>query len=301
MCRLIIATKKAVEDYNRKYNLLTLLEHLEKQCGGHGNGVALFSKGVCTTLVKSVKTTVEDVYDIIMRAKDYDTMIFHTRIASCGEIDDERTHPFVYGNGNVLAMNGTIHDLTPYADALGITDTEVVCKLINDTKDIKGVVKILKETSAVFVGMHYGKPYAIKNNGALEEYMTKSGFFFASSFPKDVERSVKTLVNRFSFVDGVYDEPKITCRTSSYKESTYKWDDWSYRYGFDYASLTTEGMLEERVESEEEEDGGYYGVESLVTTEEHEAYRLGYEEGYEIGWVEGLDEARAEVKMLWDN
>lgn len=308
MCRLIIATKKAVEDYNKKHNLLTLLEHLEKECGGHGNGIALFKKGICITLVKSVKTTIKDVYDIIMRGKDYDTLVFHTRIASCGEIDDERCHPFMYGGtggSNALAMNGTIYDLTEFANAMRLTDTEVVCRLLDKTKDIKEAERIMKTAGAVFVGIHEGKPYAVKNNGALEEYVVKSNndFFFASSFPKGIGTRLEY---GFTFIDGkrcskpaaerIENTTTYTFSSSKYKSKLSSWYDRYVESYYDdgWAALkdgvSSEDILgsgEEYTESEEEEEEAF-----------ERGYKNGYSVGYENGFYEGLDEAREEVKIL---
>ena len=56
MCRVLIATKRAVKEYNSRHGLKNLLKHLEQELGGHGNGLALFDEnGKMTYMQKGVK------------------------------------------------------------------------------------------------------------------------------------------------------------------------------------------------------------------------------------------------------
>lgn len=242
-----------------------------------------------------------------MRGKDYDTLVFHTRIASCGEIDDERCHPFMYGGtggSNALAMNGTVYNLTEFANAMRLTDTEVVCRLLDKTKDVEEAERIMKTAGAVFVGIHEGKPYAVKNNGALEEYVVKSNndFFFASSFPKGIGTRLEY---GFTFIDGKRGGSKPAAAerientttytkfsSSKYKSKSSSWYDRYVESYYDDGWAALKDVSGEDI----------LGSGEAYTEGEEEAfergYKDGYTEGYENGFYEGLDEAREEVKIL---
>jgi hypothetical protein len=298
-----------IAKYDKKYDLDRLLEHLEKECGGHGNGYATFSNGHLLDLKKGVKVTTGECAKHLL-ADDYEYAIFHTRIASCGEIADERTHPFTTGD-ITLAMNGTLYDMTDIAKAIDKTDTEVLLSIIQSLP-LDKAIKAMEATNSVFVGMFNGVPFAIKNAGSLAEYAPKnaSGIMFASSFPPYVKDAV-TLPDNFKIVDGARTKgtPKIT---ASYWHGAYK----SYRatkslYGYEYeyiddgseydddegsyikSELELLSEIEDKktiIPSEKAYDGSSGSYEDGYTDGYDEGYEGGYERGYKEGYNEGYNE-----------
>jgi predicted glutamine amidotransferase len=255
MCRVILASKKAVMQYNGRHELLPLLFHLEVECGGHGNGYALLRKGKIIKFEKGVDLKNEDIVRVLLN-ENYDWMIWHTRIASIGEESDANCHPFV-ANDSALAMNGTEHDFRTVADALGATDSEVIFRLVQRSNYAEAT-KILKSLRSVFVGFIDGKPYAIKNSGALEKWA--GGEFFASSFPKEVK--IEKLENNAHYLNGALYKGKAgsssTYFNTSYSDSSFKnysssydtprakdwWDADPYDVDYDWEEGFVEGYRE---------------------------------------------------------
>lgn len=230
MCRLLIGSKGMVNAYDRSNNILSLLQHLERQCGGHGNGLALLRKGKLIHMQKGVSFTVSEAAERL-RKEAYDFAIFHTRIASVGAIDDALCHPYTSEN-DVLAMNGTLSELKSVANAISSTDTEIAFRLVQG-KNLDETTKILKALPAVFVGACNGKPYIVRSNGDLEEWSlpttttqqkNRRDFLFASSFPNGIRGCAiwyGGYGGSFTFADGV--------RKEIQKEKTASaWGDYYY-------------------------------------------------------------------------
>lgn len=204
MCRVLIGTSNAIRIYHNLFGFDSLLSHLEKECGGHGNGISLHRDGALIEHHKGVNLKTKDIADILVRcSKIYDIAVFHTRIASVNVVSDSNCHPFIHGSDS-MAMNGTLLEFSDVAQALGITDTEVVFNLIKGHTLAK-TISVLSVLKAVFVGVADGKPYALRNGGALKEWrhknLHKADFLFASSFPKET-RYVLNLPYDFIFVNG---------------------------------------------------------------------------------------------------
>lgn len=278
MCRLLIGSSKALKAYNYNHSLATLLKHLEKQCGGHGNGVSLHRGNALIFSTKGCDLTVEEItHTILSKSVRYDYAIFHTRIASVGGVRDSLCHPYTSGN-DALAMNGTLHVLSDIANALNTTDTEVVFNLVKGLP-VEQVISVLATLNAVFVGSAEGKPYVVRNGGALEEWSLpklakESDFLFASSFPKGTQH-VNSLSYSFQYVDGkrksitdlkVLDNPNVV------------WNNCFYPYNYD------------------NDDDGFYNSPFLSEHDkkadsEDKAYSCGYEEGFQEGFEMGYKEA----------
>ena len=284
MCRLLIASNNAIRNYHRTYGFHNLLSHLERECGGHGNGFTLHKDGKLIHTNKGIDLSVHEVARIALEGVDqYDTIIFHTRIASVSGISSENCHPFIHGN-DVMAMNGTLYELSELASALGITDTQAVFELIKN-RHLDQTIRALKTLSAVFVGVCDGSPYALKNGGALVEWAPanrsrrgarwnpKTDFFFASSLPRDVaDKERLRLDSSFVFLDGV--------RSESMKKSTKTGTHFSaYGYTTPYADAERDFYLDHDTPSY---------TSSLHTSQEDAAYADGYEEGFEDGYREAL-------------
>ena len=256
MCRLLIGSKNMVSAYDRNNNVLSLLQHLERQCGGHGNGLALLRKGKLIHMQKGVSFTVSEAAERL-RKEAYDFAIFHTRIASVGAVEDALCHPYVAEN-DVMAMNGTLSDLKSVANAVSSTDTEIAFRLVQ-RKSLEETVKILKALPAVFVGICNGKPYVVRSYGDLEEWAlptqqkSRRDFLFASSFPNGIRGCAIWYGGHggsFTFADGL--------RKETQKESTTTWGNYYYTSSFSAASSY-----------DDEIDAAY-----------EEGFIHGYEEGY---------------------
>ncbi len=229
MCRLLIGTSSAIKAYDSAHGLVSLLQYLEKRCGGHGNGVSLHQGKVVVATQKGRDFTVEEAALMLLEeSRRYDFAIFHTRVASVGFVSDALCHPYISGD-DALAMNGTLLEFKGVAEALVTTDTEVVFNLIKGLAPLK-TIKVLTALEAVFVGSVRGKPYAVKQGGDLEEWRPKSlkdsDFLFASEFPLAVFNT-KDLPYAFSFLDGereTIQSNNINISPSCYSCSS-SWDD----------------------------------------------------------------------------
>ena len=222
MCRLLIGSKNMVSAYDRNNNILSLLQHLEQQCGGHGNGLALVRKGKLIYMQKGISFTVAEAAERL-RKETYDFAVFHTRIASVGAVEDSLCHPYVAEN-DVMAMNGTLSELKSVANAIASTDTEIAFRLVQ-RKNLEETTKILKALPAVFVGASEGKPYIVRSHGDLEEWSlptqlkSRRDFLFASSFPNGIRGCAIWYGGHggsFTFADGVRKEEKTASAWGDY-------------------------------------------------------------------------------------
>ena len=262
MCRVMIAKRENIKKYHKEHNLIKLLRHLEKEFGGHGNGYALIRNRKVIEVKKGVKVTVESCAEALL-TRSYDYAIFHTRIASIGDITDGNCHPFVRGD-SVLAMNGTESWLKGLASLNGITDAEVILDTIHRTK--KPLDKIidwfLEETTSVFVGAVDGAPFVVNAGGSLATYAG----IYASSFPKKIPAKILdegyATGNLKNWVDCVEEPVYQWYKTPSAKLSGYSYSK-SYYPEWEYDFY-------------EDTDGGYdEGYE--------EGYATGYQEGFQAG------------------
>ena len=244
MCRLFMADKKFImnEGMNK---VLSFLDHLERECGGDGNGYALIKNGKCIELNKAVTLDNQDiVLRIFEEGVDYDWIIYHTRVASAGSIKNENCHP--YGTKNfVLAMNGTVSSFSDLAEDYDTTDTEMIYRFV---KSANLDVKILRHLSAKFIGLQNGKVYATNPDsyyGGLEFIQDENGTCIASSFPsKYKSKSMKT---EYCWKEGEQiEEHKIKYKTYN-KYSNYYNDnnyDWYYNYKAKQDKVASTALLD---------------------------------------------------------
>lgn len=258
MCRLLIATKNALKVYNQVHGLTLLLAHLEKQCGGHGNGIALIKNKTVTFTRKGVKYTTEEATNALLTMK-YDFGIFHTRIASVSTISDANCHPFTFQKRDVMAMNGTISGISGIASALGITDTELIFNSVKGAT-LSTTIKALQTLSPVFVGSVAGLPYALKNNGELVSWthkrLKKNDYLFVSSVPNGVV--YKPLPTNFTWINGCDKTPEALKTAISYVKPTGYYSSWDEYFKED------------------------------ETLQYENLYEKGFNDGYECGWQDGL-------------
>lgn len=184
MCRILMCDRKGFSQFDKQYGMLKELNHLEKECGGHGNGYFLVKGGKCIKLEKGVNLTNRDIYNKV-KHMSFDYFVYHTRIASVGNISDKNCHPFFNEDKSmVLCMNGTERSaISDLADGLDITDTEYVMRMFDE---MKLPTKLIEELDSRYMFLRDGKVH-IKNTqyGGLEliKYKDVKGFIVASSFP----------------------------------------------------------------------------------------------------------------------
>ena len=213
MCRLAMMNNAGIKHIEEKYGLENLFNYLEKQLGGHGNGICFIYNDGSYFIRKGVElTNAEIAEEVLMKIKHLKWIIYHTRLASVGSINDRNCHPF-NNNGRVMAMNGTERNYT------------IANKNLTDTENIlittKNITKDTREYHSVFLGYENGKVFANKNYGSLE-YMPceNCGRVFASTFP--MECYVRDMIYEAPqyFVEGKKMKPLEVARRSK----RYSWD-----------------------------------------------------------------------------
>lgn len=270
MCRLFIANQKDYYLYDRSHGILKLMNHLEKQCGGHGNGFALVKDKQIIKYAKGEKLTNEEIYHTIKGVRNWDYILYHTRIASIGDRGDSNCHPFI-DNNNALAMNGTAYEFYDVAEVMEKTDTELIFKLVKDLAPTK-TTQALAVLKAIFIGFSRGKPYAVKGSGDLAVYTKGSSSFHASTFPKDVPH--KTLGKGYIWLNG----------TVVQKIAPVVVDDWhSWRSWGSSKSYHSSASYETLDEWETDEPN----PDDTETDDWAEGYETGYDHHYHIGFHAG--------------
>lgn len=176
MCRLAMMDNAGIKYIEKEYGLENLFNYLERQLGGHGNGVCFIYNDGSYYIKKGVNLTNKEIAeDVMIKINHIKWIIYHTRLASVGNINDRNCHPFE-DNGRVMAMNGTERDY------------KVINRFATDTENIllstKNITNGTKNYHSVFLGYENGKVFANKNYGSLE-YLpcTNGGKVFASTFP----------------------------------------------------------------------------------------------------------------------
>lgn len=209
MCRLALMNNKGIRYVEEKYGLEKLFNYLERQLGGHGNGVCFIYNDGSYFIRKGVNLTNEEIAEeVLMKVNHIKWIIYHTRLASIGNINDRNCHPF-NNNGRVMAMNGTERNYTVVNSSL--TDTE------NILLTTKNITKGTREYRSVFLGYENGKVFANKNYGSLE-YMPceNGGRVFASTFPMEYYAYDTVYEAPQYFIEGVKMKPLESARRNRY-------------------------------------------------------------------------------------
>lgn len=190
MCRLAMMNNAGIKHIEEEYGLENLFNYLERQLGGHGNGICFIYNDGNYFIRKGVGLTNKDIAEeVLMNLDNLKWIIYHTRLASVGSINDANCHPF-NNDGRVMAMNGTERNY------------KVVNKNLTDTENIlittKNITKGTREYRSVFLGYENGKVFANKNYGSLEYIPCRNGGkIFASSFPTE-----------YYSIDTIYEAPQ---------------------------------------------------------------------------------------------
>lgn len=185
MCRIATWSKSGEKHIEETYGLLKFFDRLEKECGGHGQGLCLVKDGEIIYLNKGLKYTNEMIVKKLQRT-DYDHAVYHTRIKSIGAITSKNCHPYRSGS-TVLAMNGTESGFASLASMLDITDSEAVLRAaVAFNKDIREVC--VDVCNATFVGFYKGKPWLVARDASYSGLQfVKDGdmYVFASTLPAE--------------------------------------------------------------------------------------------------------------------
>ena len=189
MCRLLLGSYKGIKLYHKRYDITNLLSHLERELGGNGNGLVLIKDNIIKFYKKGVKYHVNEIGKTLIR-EEYDYAIFHTRLASIGEVIDSNCHPYVYEN-TCLSMSGTIIELAEEAINRNITDTEIIFESVKNL-ELSNTINILKSfNSCSFIGCVNGTPYVIRGSHTIYKWNSKHTLF-ASTFPVRIKASPLT-------------------------------------------------------------------------------------------------------------
>lgn len=311
MCRVIITNRTDFLSYDKQYGIPKLFAHLEKQCGGHGNGYALIRGGHIIETRKGQHLSNEEIYKNIVN-KRWDYLVWHTRINSMGGESDANCHPFVQDE-DCLAMNGTEYTLRTASQAFSRTDTEIIFKNLVGM-GVHSVATSLIEFSSVFVGCAGGIPFAVQAGGSLSRWNKGGKSFHASTFPDDVKHT-ETLPSGYIWENGK--ENRQFVRTASTYTNGYyygsginygsSWhDDWGdYITPAKTKAAATKTALatpaKDTTPAKTKDAPGKKSKEkikmatiSVATLQErlNNEYTRGYEEGYEQGGDDMLEAIR---------
>ena len=232
MCRLAMLNRQGIEyaEQNHKGGITALFDCLENSYGGHGNGAAIIYQNKKIEIIKGVCLTNDEIAEKILGdIKRIEHVIYHTRLASMGNVSDKNCHPF-RRNKNVLAMNGTENWIRPLVTK-NETDTETILKMV--TASNKNLVEVCKGLNSVFLGMYQGKMFATHGKGDLELLQTGTAKIFASEFPKTWYNKTKIIEAPKVWVEGQKVKTKRKVRKTAKQKDKYFYLPVKYRYVID--------------------------------------------------------------------
>lgn len=184
MCRMALLDRQGIQYiHNKLGGLDKFFNFLVEQNGGHGNGLACIYP-TYASVKKGVKLTVKQIVtNILENQHKLNYVIFHSRLASVGQIENQNCHPFVQGN-TLLAMNGTEKAFKELYQGVN-TDTESILKFMKEYNlDIYSTLSSMRSS---FIGVNENKVFCIRNTRPLKiiNSIDKKGLIIASDFPKE--------------------------------------------------------------------------------------------------------------------
>lgn len=238
MCRLALCDNKYFNNKGIK-KMKVFLDHLERECGGHGNGYLFIKKNKLIGFKKGVELKNIDILMELFETQP-DWFIYHTRVASVGGKSDYNCHPFVDAKRTFgLCMNGTENEFGALAGGLGITDTQLIFHNLNTFNISEDT---LTDMSSKFMGFRNGKVFATNpcsyGYGGLKFVDDKKGLCIASSFPVGFE-DYKDMRNGYIWKEGKRVEENIFVGSSNkwqyvngkwIKPDKYEYDEDAWYY-----------------------------------------------------------------------
>lgn len=192
MCRMALLPK----DYKGD-KIVKLLDHLEKAMGGDGNGFGYYKEDGSAEVIKGLKVSNKTINTI----EPFSEMVmYHSRKASVGEMDDDNTQPFVTipagkdKESFLLCHNGTWTSHTDYKKILLMlgkltvaqyqcwSDTHFMAWLIST----QGEDRLDLPSSGVWLQMFAdGHAIAHVRSGDFQAFKLGKKWIYASEFPKE--------------------------------------------------------------------------------------------------------------------
>ncbi len=192
MCRMLLANREgllrlhsALSNIPGCGSLEAYLEALELRDGGDGNGYALLKDGNLSELRKGVFLPCAEAARAMLE-KEYDWVLFHSREASEGSVNDANCHPFSISLPGspplIAAINGNEASLSGLAKVAGnMTDSEFILQAIVRMK--LPLFPTLQLFESNFFGFYGGYPFVKKGNRDMLIWRKGDGIVFASDFP----------------------------------------------------------------------------------------------------------------------
>ncbi len=222
MCRLALFNKTGIDHVEKTVGINNLFNHLENSLGGHGNGYCIIFNDNRIHIKKGLKLSNEDITnDILKNYKGIKWVMYHTRRASMGTINNSNCHPFKINN-SILMMNGTEQELKKHIKK-NKTDTETILHMCNTFGiDIK---EGTKKFNSVFLGYNNNKVFANRNNGSLEYLHHNKSIILASEFlPEQYNNKNIYIAPKYWEEDQKINFKNLEIAYKNYKE----WEDYIY-------------------------------------------------------------------------
>jgi predicted glutamine amidotransferase len=242
--------KKGYETLEESIGALKMLNHLEKECGGHGNGVVFIKDSKIVGFEKGLMLNNKKIAKML-KLIDFDYFIYHTRVASAGTVSNSNCHPYVNKAGDlVLCMNGTEAGLSSLGKYLDKTDTELIFDMIN-RKVIP--LKALAAMSANYMGFKSGKVFVFNNSySPLKAHIEDDNLIIASSFPRGAKLKTVEMEKDSWFQGEAFPVATIKRYIRSANTGVYRGDYYDYSDIYPNLALLEKGWS--RVTEEEHLD-----------------------------------------------
>lgn len=224
MCRLALLNRPGIDHIENAVGLKNLFNHLELSLGGHGNGYCMVFNNGTTRIKKGTQLTNKDIVaDIFKNHDNIKWVIYHTRLASAGSINNNNCHPFKDHN-NILAMNGTEYEVKRLIKN-DTTDTETILKMCN--KFGVGIKEGTKKFNSVFLGYDSDNKqiFANRNNGNLEYLCHEDTIIFSSEFLPEQYKNNNIYIAPKTWEEGEKINTKILRKVEK-KVSMRKYDNY---------------------------------------------------------------------------
>lgn len=238
MCRLSLLNKEGIEYVEKNLGgIENLFNHLENSFGGHGNGVCIIKNDGTKMLKKGVKLSNKQIAKLVKsNLKDVKWVMYHTRLASMGNITDINCHPFKNAE-KVMMMNGTESQFAGRIKG-NMTDTEHIFIANGHIK--ANMFDRVKELKSVFVGYENGKVFITKGQGSLNLLKYGKAIVFASEFPSEYYSKTNIFESPLTWKEGqkivmknlfpIVEVKAKYSRGYSFNNSNYGYEDFYNEY-----------------------------------------------------------------------